>query len=188
MSRSRAKASAVVSDDPQPYDGPIERIDGQRPYNRYLWPTRRFLAQHSEGLSHLPYWWGLSVVHLADGRWATGGHVSEIEDDRTHHGERCCYATYSEAIRAVAARLIVSARREMGTPDYFGSVKFSRVDGFAVIAWALDVVAAEADRSGVVGPLAASKLADAIEARAAAAEAARLARLPAQSDLFDAAA
>lgn len=115
--------------DPCPYDGPIQTVHGTRPFNRYLWPTEQWVAYDT--IKHAPYDFRIDLVELADGRWSTGGHVHEIERDRVLTGERCCFPTRSEAVRAQAARIIRRARRA------------GRAD---VVAWALGIVAQALDR------------------------------------------
>lgn len=102
--------------DPHPYSGPIQRADGARPYNRYLWPTEQWRASDALGHAAADYEWRIDIIALADGRWATGGFVHEIEQDKVLRGERCCFSTRTAAIRAQAARLIRRARTA-GRPD-----------------------------------------------------------------------
>lgn len=184
----RRGADAAISNDPQPYDGPIARADGRRPYNRYLWPTECWAANHTAALHHLPYTWRVEVVHLADGRWATGGHVSEIERDQTYEGARCCFSSREAAVRAQAARMIRLARLWRGSLDYFGRVQLGDADARAIIAWALTVAEAEGGRRAPMLQAAeeakcAALLAQAT-AEARARELARLAALPLQAELF----
>lgn len=42
--------------DPQPYDGPIARADGERPFNMFLWP-RQGEWWHAAKLDHRLYGW-----------------------------------------------------------------------------------------------------------------------------------
>lgn len=108
----RYRRGIVSPGDPWPYDGPIQRVDGRRPYNRYLWPTEQELASDTLGHAAAGHEWRIDIIALANGRWATGGFVHEIERDQVLTGERCCFATRSEAVRAQAARLIRRARRQ----------------------------------------------------------------------------
>jgi hypothetical protein len=131
-------------DDPQPYDGPIERADGVRPWNMYLWPTESWWPGHapqlrrsiSGGRFHFGY------VALKDGRFSTEGHVYEIERNADLDGLPCVFATRVQAIRASAARMIrlMRAARCWKGPD--------RVDDDTlevVVNWTLKAVAQATD-------------------------------------------
>lgn len=132
--------------DPRPYHGPIESADGRRPYNRYLWPTRFWWACDAGGPLrplHGPSW-SIEFVHLADGRFATGGFVHEIEWDRTAYGDRCCFPTRDAAIRAQAARLIRRARRALrAPPNMWGEKEINLERAEALVQWARRIVAEE---------------------------------------------
>lgn len=126
----------MMGRDPNPYDGPIERADGVRPFNRYLWPM--------EGDS----WWAYNtfghrvsgrfhfeVVALADGRWSTEGFVWAIEDGK-YYGRPCVFATRRQAIRVAAAgfiRLCRNARR------WTGCDRLSDDQAQMLIDWALGI-------------------------------------------------
>lgn len=120
----KERARPLAKDaDPWPYDGPIQTAYGDRPFNRYLWPTEQWVAYDT--IKHAPYEFRIDLFELADGRWATGGAIYEIEPDRVLTGERCCFPMRTAAIRAQAARVIRRARRA-GRPD--------------IVAWTLRTV------------------------------------------------
>lgn len=190
MSRRRRSQSAeVVANDPFPYHGPIARADGTRPYNRYLWPTEVWAANREPGLSGMIYQiWRIEVIALLDGRWSTSGSVHQIEEDRDFGGNRCCFATREEAIRASAARIIRKARRWRGQTDHFGRPLISEPQAFGVVAWALRLAQLEAgERTPTLTAAEAAREAAGAAAERAASEArerVRLACLPSQTDLF----
>lgn len=97
------------------YDNPIKRVDGQVPYNGYLWPTEAWWPGHEpEFRNRIHGQWHFGIVALIDGRFAVDGTVSHIEaDSETPYrrkdepeGRRVVYATRQEAIRVAAARMI----------------------------------------------------------------------------------
>jgi hypothetical protein len=126
--------------DPSPYDGPIERADGVRPYNHYLWPTESWWANQE---LHQGYdsRWHFGIVALADGRFATEGQVRSIEKNN-YGGRKIVFATRTEAIRVAAARMIRQARfSRKWTGLFCGGVKGEKLAG--LINWTLGVVAKE---------------------------------------------
>lgn len=101
--------------DPNPYDGPIERADGTRPYNRFLWNSEWWWANRELGY-HISSRWEFGIVHLWDGTFSTNGFVSCIERNNetypweTRPARPCVFPTRTEAIRTAAARRIREAR------------------------------------------------------------------------------
>ena len=124
--------------DPWPYDGPIERADGRRPFNRYLWPTERWVFEHETGILS-DFMMRIEVVWLADGRFATSGFVHDIEQHIDSKGQRCVFADRSVAIRASAARMIRLCRAAVR--HGFGWTGLHRAP--EIITWAREVVARE---------------------------------------------
>lgn len=126
--------------DPFPYVGPIQRADGTRPYNHYLWPTEswwavRDLDQHFDGR------WHFGIVALMDGRFSTCGEVWSIEEN-SDDGRQCVYFSREEAIRAAAARMIRIARASRAWENIFhGGLKGPRLA--QLINWTRIVVARE---------------------------------------------
>ena len=125
--------------DPSPYDGPIHRADGTRPYNRYLWPTEHWYANQSisRGIDSR---WHISIIALMDGTWATDGCTWEIEQNRAD-GRRVIFPTRIAAIRASAARIIECARASRHWNGYGGALSGMRLAKF--INWARNLVARE---------------------------------------------
>jgi hypothetical protein len=129
--------------DPSPYDGPIERADGVRPYNKYLWPTESWWA-NQELNQRYDSRWHFGIVALADGRFSTNGQVLSIEKN-DYGGWKIVFATRTEAIRVAAARMIRQARfSQKWTGLYCGGVKGEKLAD--LINWALGVVARETDK------------------------------------------
>ena len=115
------------SDDPSPYTGSIERADGVRPYNMFLWPTESWWVGHQpqfrnvvSGMYHFEY------IALKDGRFSTEGAVYHIEENRDSSGLPCVFNTKIEAIRTSAARLISQMRYSSRSTSY--CVSFDRLD------------------------------------------------------------
>lgn len=121
--------------DPSPYDGPIQRADGVRPYNMYLWdseswwPGRERRFQCVSGRHHF------GIVALMDGRWAIDGDVFAIT-----RGEGV-YATRIQALRVAAARAIRLVRWSRGWSDFHQALKGKLAAD--VINWYRAIVAAE---------------------------------------------
>jgi len=85
------KTINISNNDPSPYDGPIERADGERPFNHYLWPTESWWANRE--LSRcIDSRWHFGIVALADGRFSTEGSVYSI-DENDCFGKPCVFAT-----------------------------------------------------------------------------------------------
>lgn len=130
--------------DPQPYDGPIERADGRRPFNGYLWPTESWWAYHALGHLAVRGRFNFGIVALADGRWATNGFIRNIEANSDNpHGlwkkpsRPVVFATREKAIRIAAARFIWlcrHARRWEGVQDRLSEENCRRA-----INWALGI-------------------------------------------------
>lgn len=98
--------------DPSPYDGPIQRLDGRRPFNRYLWPMAGddWWAYNTPKLRRVSGRFHFSVVALADGRWSTSGSVYSIEENRDCYGYPCVFPTREQAVRVAAARFVRMCR------------------------------------------------------------------------------
>lgn len=120
--------------DPFPYDGPIRRVDGRRPYNHYLWPTEDWWAYHEPQLRWFSGRWHFGIVETADGRFCVEGFVWSIEQnnrryswerkpDQLHRANN--FASRTTAIRTAAADLIRQARnaRRWEGPDHLDDVK-----------------------------------------------------------------
>jgi hypothetical protein len=134
------KKQKAKNNDPSPYDGPIERADGVRPYNHYLWPTEIWEARRDIN-DRISRKWHFCIIALADGRFATQGDVWSIEKNN-YGGWKVVFATRNEAIRTAAARMIRRARISRGwTGMWDGGLQGKRLE--AVINWALAVVARE---------------------------------------------
>lgn len=134
--------------DPWPYDGPISRADGVRPYNHYLWPMPADSWWANRSLDHtLDPRWHFSVVALADGTFSTTGSVCSIEAnaDGCYRDRPCVFPTRIEAMRASAARMIRIARGSRNWP-HPGYGRLRGNDLARVINWALSVVAEESGR------------------------------------------
>ncbi len=122
--------------DPSPYDGPIERVDGVRPYNRYLWATEDWWANR-ELDDRFSSRFHFGIIALSDGRFSVEGTVTAIEEN-SYGGELCVFETRTLAIRIAAARLIVLAR---ASRDWDGGLKGLRLA--ELINWVRSVVAKE---------------------------------------------
>lgn len=129
----------IINNDPSPYAGPIERADGVRPWNHYLWPTERWSA--CEELSdRINGRWAFSIVALADGRFSIEGCVRNIEKNN-YANKPCVFPTRNEAIRIAASRMIRAARWSRNWGYAYGSLQGHRLA--EVINWARKVVAHE---------------------------------------------
>lgn len=96
----------MTARDPFPYDGPIARADGARPFNRYLWPSEQWVFYREHPRSHVDFEMRIEIVALADGRFATCGFVHSIEREVDLNGRRCVFTCRRAAVRASAARTI----------------------------------------------------------------------------------
>jgi hypothetical protein len=123
--RRKAKPSAVAGrklyadDCPQKYTGPIERADGTRPYNGYLWPSECWWAYHEPGKRNWDSRWNLGIVALWDGTFAVMGQLWAIEaNDRRYSWTKVqgqlhranVFRTRRQAVRTAAADLLRTAR------------------------------------------------------------------------------
>lgn len=137
---------------PARYTGPIERADGTRPYNGYLWPTERWWAYYEPGKRNWDSQIRFGIVALADGRWAVNGFLWSIEkDDRRYSWPKSveqlvkhnCFATRAQAVRTAAAdtlRLLRSARRWENNQLARDPVHWA-----AAVNWVLETAHREAD-------------------------------------------
>lgn len=97
--------------DPHPYNGPIRRADGARPYNMYLWPTESWWPSHDEPeFRTVASIFHFQCIELADGRFATEGSVYSIASNSDYNDRPCVFATREAAIRHSAARMIQHIR------------------------------------------------------------------------------
>lgn len=121
--------------DPRPYDGPIARIDGTRPFNHYLWPIQGDWFHVPRGINSR---YSFGVVALADGRWLADGHI----DGQT-------YPDRTAAMRAAAARVIRTARnaRHWSRP-----YQLTAQEALDVMAWVYSVLAQPAPALHVLPP------------------------------------
>jgi hypothetical protein len=92
------------------YDGPIQRADGRRPYNHYLWPTEDWWLSHEDQFRNLGGMFHFGVIHLWDGTFATDGEVWCIAKNVNIYGQPCVYKSRETAIRVSAARMIRDIR------------------------------------------------------------------------------
>jgi hypothetical protein len=128
-------------DDPAPYDGPIERLDGRRPYNRYLWPMEgdSWWVRESEHLVVQRMAWPnhIAIVALADGQYSTDGSVHAIEENRDCYGGPCIYPTRQAAIRKGVAKFIRHCRHAR----YWPTNRITHEQCQLAVNWALAIVA-----------------------------------------------
>lgn len=150
-----AQGRKLFADDcPVRYTGPIERADGRRPYNGYLWPTESWWAYHEAGKRVWDSRIRICIVHLWDGCWAVDGFVWQIQKDSRRFTweatpeqlpRRNCFATRREAIRTAAAdtlRMLRSARRWDGHMLSRDPVHWAEA-----VNWVIATAHREADRS-----------------------------------------
>lgn len=127
------------SRDPRPYDGPIERADGRRPFNGHFWPmsgdqwwaySEPDLYNRVSGRFHF------EVIGLADGRWSTYGSVHSIESNADCYERPCVFDAREKAIRIAVARFIRLCRwaRKWDGPDHLTEPMAQRI-----INWALGI-------------------------------------------------
>lgn len=124
--------------DPQPYDGPIERADGRRPFNNYLWPMEgdQWWAYDTFGHRGVSGRFHFEVIALADGRWSTYGSVYSIEIGTDCYDRPGVFDTREKAIRIAAARFIRLCRwaRRWNGPDHLTNERAEQL-----INWALEI-------------------------------------------------
>jgi hypothetical protein len=111
--RETERLRPVGRPDPHPYDGPIERADGVRPYNRYLWPTESWWPTHQREFYGCLLALHFGFVALADGRYSTAGETYSIKRGLDIYGRPCVYASREAAIRVSGARMIREIRRRV---------------------------------------------------------------------------
>jgi hypothetical protein len=129
--------------DPWPYDGPIERADGIRPYNHYLWPTESWWPNREAKFKTVSPRHNFGIVHLKDGRFSTEGAVYYIEKNRGIYDLPCVFETRLAAIRIAAARAIQLARASSKFPYGQALIGQQLAD---VINWYRSVVASESGK------------------------------------------
>ena len=113
--------------DPFPYDGPIQRVDGRRPFNRYLWPMSGdwFWAYDAPGLRHIDGRWNIKAIALDGGKWLADGFIWETQ-----------YDTREAALRASAANLLRTARGARSWPAF----RLRHDDYVKLVAWTFSIV------------------------------------------------
>jgi len=137
----RQKGKLDKNTDPSPYHGPIERVDGTRPYNHYLWPLPddQWWANGQLG-NRIDSRWHFSVVALKDGRYSVEGSVYSIEDN-DYAGDPVVFPTREKAIRISAARMIRAARWSRNWDWRYGGLNGEKLA--SVVNWAREIVAKE---------------------------------------------
>lgn len=129
--------------DPAPYDGPIARVDGRRPFNMHLYPTECWWAYNEFGHHGFSGRFHFGIVALIDGRFATSGFFNEIEANSDNPygmwerpGRPVVFETREEAVRIAAARFIRLCRwsRKWDWPDHLTEENCQKV-----INWALAI-------------------------------------------------
>jgi hypothetical protein len=129
--------------DPAPYDGPIARADGRRPFNMYLYPTEWWWAYDEFGHRGFSGRFHFGIIALNDGRWATEGSVSQIEanSDNPHGmwkkpGRPVVFDTREKAVRIAAARFLRLCRwaRTWDGPDHLTEENCRKA-----VNWALSI-------------------------------------------------
>lgn len=137
-----AKKKHQDNRDPWPYEGPVRRADGVSPYNHFLWPmlgddwwANRELDDRIDSR------WHFAIFALADGRFATSGHICDIEDN-DHAGRSCVFENRNQALRVSAARMIRKARASRKWEGMWCGQDLE-----LVINWARKVVARETGRA-----------------------------------------
>lgn len=159
MVKRRKKALAIEDPnrDPQPYSGPLRRIDGTAPFNMYLWPMPDdvfvapddFAKQIDRHIDRRDT--RIAVVALADGRYLTEGFVRNDTDDMMFYPSR------RAALRASAADVIRKARNaryDSGNRGrdrmYWEKPPISQADAERLIAWVYSVLDEGAPRYGLM--------------------------------------
>lgn len=134
-----------MTNDPWPYDGPIERADGRRPYNRYLWPLGDddWWAYDTFGHRGVSERFHFCVIALAPTgehgpRWSTSGFVWEIERNAVADVDArpVVFDTREKAVRIAAARFIRMCRhaRRWNGPNHLTEERCAQL-----IGWALEI-------------------------------------------------
>lgn len=167
MSRNRSKPTGLpgqydaagrrlfADDCPQRYTGPIERADGARPFNGYLWPSESWWAHREPGNRNWDSRWNFGIVHLRDGRFAVMGQLTAIERNNRRYSWEMIdaqllrannFATRRRAIRAAAADLLRTLRwaRNWKTIE---RITRDPVHWAEVVNWVLATAHREADRA-----------------------------------------
>lgn len=127
--------------DPQPYDGPIQRLDGRRPYNHYLWPMEGDHFDGHEVDRQCPWGFRISVVALWNGKWSTSGTVESIETNRDCYDRPCVFDTREAALRSSVASFV---RRVRNARAWKGHDRLSEERAARLIAWAMGKVGRQA--------------------------------------------
>lgn len=115
----------------------VTTIYGDKPLNGYVWPTwSRHASVEVDELRNISFNWGLSVIRLNTGLWATEGFVLRGIERGRPVGK--VYADRNSAIRAAAAQKIREARRAAK-----GGRELTRWEAERVTRWVIEAVAAE---------------------------------------------
>jgi len=125
--RSRKPAADTQNQDPRPYDGPLRRIDGTAPFNRYLWPLQADSFYPPRPISGR---YLFSVIALNNGHWLADGDIASRQ-----------YQSRSAALRASAAHVIWECRWARRWP---GPHKLTDAQATDVIAWVYSCLAESA--------------------------------------------
>ncbi len=145
MARKKKIPVPTQRRDPAPYDGPIERADGVRPYNNYLWPTEDWWAYHEFGYRGFSGRFHFGIIELNDGRFSVDGSVFHIENNSTNpfsFGERpglkVVFDTREQAIRIAVARFIRLCRYSRKWTGFY-SDGLTEENCQKAINWALSI-------------------------------------------------
>lgn len=127
--------------DPFPYDGPIARADGVRPFNHYLWPTESWWAYDEFGHRGFSGLFHFGIIALNDGRFATNGFIWQIEANNNDalgvRGRPVVFETREKAIRIAVARFIRLCR--WATSWEGSSDRLTPENSRKAINWALGI-------------------------------------------------
>jgi len=112
----------------------IQRADGAKLFNKYLWPTESWWLHENP---HYHSDWHFGYVALMDGRFCLDGAEYHIRDDDSLYfpGRKNNFLTREAAIRAACARLIIQMRWARRWDSWHGGMTGKRLE-FA-INWAL---------------------------------------------------
>lgn len=125
---------------------PIKRLDGQSPFNDYLWPLETDawnLGHDDRHRNQFSGRWALDIVALNDGRYATTGCVYYIKknSDPCWFDLPCVFPDRPKALRVAAGRLIRQLRWSGKWNCAWDSVKGKKLE--IAVNWVLDIIARE---------------------------------------------
>lgn len=148
-----SRRKLFADDCPQRYTGPVERADGARPFNGYLWPSEWWWAHREPGNYNWDSRWNFGIVHLRDGQFAVMGQLSaiesnnrryrwEVKDGQLHRANN--FATRRQAVRTAAADVLRTLRN---VRDWKSNDRITRdpVHWAAVVNWVLTTAHRKAD-------------------------------------------